>query len=100
MKLTAAVLIALVLAVLVASSAGATYRLTWPQSEFDAASACYLAEREARGIPGPGGTTPGSTIDDYIAWWNANAGTQERADWHAAYERCQDRHLTSSPWSR
>ncbi|MFI7677863.1 hypothetical protein [Actinophytocola sp. NPDC049390] len=64
----------------------------FPESEQSAARACYRAERERRGIPGDRA--------GYIVWWNAHAGTQARADWTAAYQRCQDRHLwTQGKWN-
>lgn len=56
----------------------------FPADEKAAVSACYKAEREARGIP---------SGDAYVEWWYAHEGTPERADWHQAFEACQDAHL-------
>lgn len=57
----------------------------FPQSEQDAADACYDTEREARGIP--------EERNAYIAWWNANKGTEAQQDWSAAFKACQDQNL-------
>jgi hypothetical protein len=67
------------------STQGAHRVYQQPQAWLDDASACYRAEREARGIPGD--------MDAYVAWWHAHEGTQVRADWSAAYAACQDAHL-------
>lgn len=71
------------------SASGCIYRL--PDNIAAARHACYRTEREERGIPGD--------RDAYVAWWNAHAGTPERADWNAAWHRCNDQHqLPGGKW--
>lgn len=52
-----------------------------------AQSACFRAEREARGIPGDRAA--------YLAWFEANRGTALERDWSAAYRAC--RHRNTQP---
>jgi len=64
----------------------------FPVAELDASEACIQTERETRNIPGE--------RNAYLSWWNANAGTVERAEWSAAYKSCQDQHLwTNGKWN-
>lgn len=71
-------------------SVAAVYR--YPDTVLSARRDCYRAERAARGIPG--GT------EAYVAWWDAHAGTAERASWSAAFDACNDANpLPGGPWN-
>lgn len=52
-----------------------------------AQSACFRAEREARGIPGDRAA--------YLAWFEANRGTAAQLDWSAAHRACRHRYTQS-----
>jgi hypothetical protein len=71
------------------TAAHAHYR--YPDHLIAARRVCYRAERDARGIPGDRAA--------YVAWWNAHAGTAERAGWEAAYDACNAAHeLPGGKW--
>lgn len=75
-----------------ATSPAGHRHFVYPLEIQQARSDCFRTEREARGIPG--------AQSAYVAWWNANAGTTERAAWSAAYAACKDQHeLPGGQWN-